>query len=140
LKIGRRSLTELYCDHNIARQLVSLLRRADYDVLTADEIGLAAAKEDQQLLTAAQRERTLLTYDAEDFWLLHRAWLRWTAAWNVSLQNRQIVTRRKPWTTFLAASHSSPTNSTAGMPQAGRNYGRVCHVLCLQCRVHHDQR
>jgi hypothetical protein len=89
-------LTELYCDHNIARQLVNLLRRAGYDVLTADDIGLAAAKDDQQLLTAAQRGRTLLTYDAEDFWLLHRAWLRWTAAWNVSLQHRGILLLPQP--------------------------------------------
>ncbi|MGN6813657.1 MAG: DUF5615 family PIN-like protein [Thermomicrobiales bacterium] len=95
-------MTELYCDHNIARQLVSLLRRAGYDVLTADEIGLAAAKDDQQLLTAAQRGRTLLTYDAKDFWLLHRAWLRWTGAWNVSRQHRGILLLPQP---------SKPSNS-----------------------------
>jgi hypothetical protein len=70
-------------DENFATPLARLLSAAGHDIATARDLGLIGAPDDKVLLTAAEQGRVLLTHNSADFLLLHRAWLRWPAAWGL---------------------------------------------------------
>jgi len=74
-------MARFHLDQHVSYQIAALLRAAGHDVETAYEVGLAAADDDVHLFHAAQERRMLLTHNAADFLLLHKAWLRWSRGW-----------------------------------------------------------
>jgi hypothetical protein len=76
-------VADLYADQNISLDLVRLLCQNGHNATTAREERFDRAPDDEHLLTAAERCLVLITQDADDFLLLHSAWLRWPAAWRI---------------------------------------------------------
>ncbi len=76
-------MTAFYTDHNVTAHLAPALRSLGHSVVTARDLGLQQAADDEHLLLAAQRGWLLVTHNATDFALLHDAWRRWGAAWRV---------------------------------------------------------
>ena len=89
-------MTRLHIDHDVSADLLPLLRRAGHDIVTAAELGLSAAPDDVHLLAAADDGRVLLTYNTKDFILLHGAWRRWSAAWQVARHHAGILILKAP--------------------------------------------
>jgi hypothetical protein len=77
-------VARFHLDHNVSRWLAPRLRTAGHDAVTARDAGLEQAGDDEQLLTAAQQVRILLTHNRRHYALLHDAWRRWPAAWAVA--------------------------------------------------------
>jgi hypothetical protein len=84
-------MADFYLDHNVAVELGHLLRGLGHTVRTADELGLAAAKDDEHLLLASERAWIFVTNNKRDFTLLHGAWKRWATAWGVTPQHFGIM-------------------------------------------------
>jgi Domain of unknown function (DUF5615) len=106
-------VAEFYLDHNVAAAIAGHLRAAGHGALTADELGLAGARDHRHLLEAAQRGRVFVTYNWDDFRLLHDAWVEWPPAWGVEPrpQHAGVVVipqpdpRRGSWLAPDAAAH-----------------------------------
>lgn len=96
-------MADAYADRNVSFDLVGALRSTGHRVVTARDEGLDHAGDDVHLLSAAQRERVLLTSNAKDFRLLHDAWRRWSNAWNVSPRHHGLVVSRQTWSWQRAA-------------------------------------
>jgi len=77
-------VARFYLDHDVSLGLSPLLSRIGHDVRAAQEMGLAQATDDSQLLTAAQQGQIFLTHNRKDYVLLNDAWSRWPRAWGVS--------------------------------------------------------
>ncbi len=77
-------MAAFYLDHNVALQVVRLLARAGHTAISTRSLGRQRADDDEQLLLAAQHRWIVATHNEDDFELLHKAWLRWSHAWNVS--------------------------------------------------------
>jgi len=77
-------VTDLYLDHNISRLLAEQLRDAGYRVVTTRASGMDEAGDERQLLFAATQRWVFLTHDIKDYYLVHDAWLLWSAAWGVT--------------------------------------------------------
>lgn len=84
-------MASIYADHNASRDLTALLRGRGHDVVRTRDLGLDRATDGLQLLTAATFGRVFLTYNERDFVLLHDAWLRWSAAWQVAPTHVGII-------------------------------------------------
>lgn len=71
------SRIRLYLDEDaMRRSLVFGLRARTVDVLTALEAGMINRKDEAHLTTASSSGRTLYTYNAADYCLLDRNWMR----------------------------------------------------------------
>jgi hypothetical protein len=55
-------VADFYFDHNISVEIAGLLRMAGHTAVTADEIGLAGATDDEHLLVAAERRSILVSH------------------------------------------------------------------------------
>ena len=66
------SLSLLIDEDSLAKPLVNLLRKAGYDVITANEAGLAGALDSVVLDYAREENRVLLTQNCDDFQSLHQ--------------------------------------------------------------------
>jgi predicted nuclease of predicted toxin-antitoxin system len=66
------SLALLLDEDSQAKYLVSLLRAAEHDVLTINEIKLTGTSDDEVLKCARQQRRILLTRNCSDFYELHQ--------------------------------------------------------------------
>ena len=75
---------DFYLDHDVSDRVVPLLRGLGHTVVTSDEVGLGAAVDPYQLLTATHNGWVLVSHNRKDFRLLHNAWLLWREAWGVS--------------------------------------------------------
>ena len=84
-------MAPLLADHNLSRPLVRLLRDRGHDAVTSRELGLDRATDGLHLLTASSLDRVLLTHNERDFLLLHDAWLRWAAAWNIQPLHAGVI-------------------------------------------------
>ncbi len=84
-------MADLYIDHNVALHIAQALRRHGHNVATVPELRAERAKDDEQLLVAAQQGRILVTHDVKDFRLLHDAWRRWSRAWRIAPQHSGIL-------------------------------------------------
>ena len=84
-------MADFYLDHNVAVELAAILPGLGHTVSTADELGLAAADDDEHLLLASQRGWIFVTNNKKDFTLLHKAWRRWAASWGVSPHHSGIL-------------------------------------------------
>ena len=84
-------MAAFYLDHNVHRGLAQLLRTGGHDAVATHEISLERATDDVQLLTAAEHGWIMVTHNRKDFVLLHRAWRRWSRAWNVTPEHAGVV-------------------------------------------------
>ncbi len=84
-------MARLHLDQHVSHHIAAELRIAGHDVVTAYEIGPAAADDDVHLLHASREDRIFLTHNADDFLLLHKAWVRWTHGWDFFRQHSGIL-------------------------------------------------
>jgi len=77
-------VARIYVDEDLSPRLAARLRERGHDAVATQDAGRKGASDDDQLLFAAQQRRTLVALNGRDFVLLHDAWLRWSAAWQVS--------------------------------------------------------
>jgi hypothetical protein len=71
-------------DENVTERLIMLLILLGYDATSVGRIGSKGSNDAAQLLNATALGQAIVTYDAEDYELLHHAWRGWSAAWNVN--------------------------------------------------------
>ena len=76
-------MADLYLDNDVSLVLARLLRQNGHNVIATKEERRSRASDDEQLLTAATRQRILVTHNVADFVLLHNAWRRWAEAWQL---------------------------------------------------------
>ncbi len=84
-------MANLYLDHDMAAEAAALLKNQGHVVATARELGLDAAPDYMQLLTAFRRESIMVTHNRKDFLELHGAWLTWSQEWSVAMQHPGII-------------------------------------------------
>lgn len=84
-------MAALHLDHNVARHVGVHLRAMGHDVTSAQREGLSRAGDDEHLLVAAEQDRVIITHNRKDFFLLHDAWRRWSAAWQVRPRHAGIL-------------------------------------------------
>lgn len=89
-------MARFYLDQNVSVVTTRSLQVRGHDVLTARDEQSQRAKDDQHLLIAAEQDRILVSHDVADFVLLHGAWLRWSAAWNVAPRHAGILIIPQP--------------------------------------------
>lgn len=79
-------MARFYTDEDIPSRLVQLLYDSDqhHDVITTRNVNKQGDSDADQLLTATQQRRILLTHNEDDFLLLHLAWHRWSRHWGVN--------------------------------------------------------
>jgi uncharacterized protein with PIN domain len=65
----------LYTDEDVTDRLAVLLRKSGYDAESAAGAGTLGFSDEEQLLFAACRGWTILTYNRRDFSVLARQWL-----------------------------------------------------------------
>jgi hypothetical protein len=73
-------VSAFYLDNDVSNEVIGLLETKGHDVLHTRRHGQARASDDQQLLTALRLNRILVTHNAKDFGLVHRAWRLWPGA------------------------------------------------------------
>lgn len=76
-------MSSIYLDHNVSRDVISPLRWAGHDVLSARDLGLTRLPDDAQVLSAVRARRVLVTHNRRHFTLLHDAWVTWPLAFGV---------------------------------------------------------
>lgn len=64
----------LYTDEDVTDRLAYLLRKRGYEAESALEAGTTRCTDEEQLVFAASRDRTLLTYNRRDFSVLAKRW------------------------------------------------------------------
>lgn len=65
-----------YFDENIQTPLADALKTRGIDVVTTREAGNAGIEDIRQLAYAAEKGRTILSYNKRDFALIHYQWMR----------------------------------------------------------------
>lgn len=66
----------LYLDEDsMNRDLVQALRARGVDVLTALEVGMIEYPDEEHLIRAVSDNRVLYSFNVEDFYRIHTAWL-----------------------------------------------------------------
>ena len=114
-------MAAFYTDHNVGAPLVQLLRGSGHDVVTAYDVGLPGAYDEQHLLVAARAGRTLITHNRDDFLLLHRAWQLWSGEWQVRAQHAGVLIIRQTLT-FARMAQEIEVVLGFGVPLANRLY------------------
>ena len=84
-------MAAFYLDHNVPLEVASYLRTTGHDVRTTRDIRKERASDDEQLIIAFQAGRILITQNADDFILLHRAWYRWSRLWSLEIDHPGIL-------------------------------------------------
>ena len=70
----RRTLIFLYTDEDVTDQLAVLLRERGYEAASAGGCGTRGFSDEEQLVFAASRGWTILTYNRRDFVRLAQLW------------------------------------------------------------------
>ena len=84
-------MANFYTDHNVALQVAILLRQAGHTAITARDLGLERAGDDEHFLVAAQHSWILVTHNRQHFSLLHDAWRRWFQTFGVLAMHAGIL-------------------------------------------------
>jgi hypothetical protein len=82
-------------DEDVAADVADILSAHGQDALTVSDLARRASKDDAILWLAARLHRTLLSHNAGDFVMLHRAWHRWRV--DLSHAGILIVRQRLAW-------------------------------------------
>lgn len=75
-------MLKLYVDEDVTERLNDALTALSVDVISANR-GHKGLEDPYQLLVATDLGHVLVTNNAGDFLLLHRAWHAWSAAWDL---------------------------------------------------------
>lgn len=89
-----------HLDQDIGRKLKDHLNAHYSDpncAKTAVELGLHLAPDGHHLLMAAQASRIFVTHNARDFITMQDAWVRWSAAWDVTSMHAGILIIHQGW-------------------------------------------
>lgn len=70
-------MTDFYLDHNAKQQIAYELQARGHTAVTAISQNRDRASDPENVLTAVRQARIVITYDREDFRMLHDAWTRW---------------------------------------------------------------
>ncbi|MGI8854739.1 MAG: DUF5615 family PIN-like protein [Thermomicrobiales bacterium] len=89
-------MADFYLDHNVSNHLATLLRHRGHIVMSARQIGQERGDDAEHLFIAAQEQSIVVTHDRDDFTLLHRAWVRWQAGWNIAASHSGIIVIPQP--------------------------------------------
>lgn len=71
-------MATFYFDENMSLKVAPFLTAARHHVVTYLAMGLKGARDDVQLFTAREHDWPLVTYNGNDFVLLHDALRRWS--------------------------------------------------------------
>ena len=74
-------VSDIYIDEDLSDDLPSALRALGYDAVHAREAGNERQINPRQLAFAARHGRLLVTANAQDFRMLHEAWVVWSTEW-----------------------------------------------------------
>ena len=74
-------MADLYFDADVRPAFRLLLEERGHNVVTSQELGQIAALDAEQLVTATQLDRILVTHNGKDFRMLCEAWPRWRRVW-----------------------------------------------------------
>jgi predicted nuclease of predicted toxin-antitoxin system len=81
----------MYLDENTTVRLIEPLTALGHDTVSANYLGHKGLTDAEQLLIASNLGRILVTYDRDDFLLLHEAWMVWSRAWGVPHTHAGII-------------------------------------------------
>lgn len=84
-------MADLYFDADVMPSFRLLLKDRGHDVLTTQELGRTAALDAEQLLTATELDRILVTHNGKDFRTLCQAWPVWRRVWGLAPIHRAGV-------------------------------------------------
>ena len=73
---GTPDTPRLYLNHDVSPVAGEALRRQGYDVVAAQEVGMADASDEEQLLRAAAEQRSLVSFNVRDYPALHLEFLK----------------------------------------------------------------
>ena len=77
-------MARFYLDENVAEALVAALGQLKHEAVSTTQMGRNGARDPQQLNTAVDLDRILVTHNEADFRLLHEAWRSWSSRWGVT--------------------------------------------------------
>lgn len=80
-----------YLDEHASERLTEALERLGEDATSADRLGHKGLSDAVHLRLAAESNRVLVTYDTNDFTLLHEAWHDWTNSWGAPVHHAGIL-------------------------------------------------
>lgn len=112
-------MAELYLDADVRPSFRLLLEVRGHDVLATQELDQVAALDAEQLLTATQLDRILVTHNGKDFRTLCQAWPTWRRVWGLDLAEHAGVI-------------AIPQQTLPPYPQAAR---QIDHLLKQHDRV-----
>lgn len=115
-------MAAFYLDHNVAFGIAQFLQARGHRATTARSIGLDTARDDEHFLKAAEQGWILVTHDWHDFFLLHDAWLRWSAAWQVNAEHSGILTIPQHGLSFARAAEELSAFVALGLPLVNELY------------------
>jgi predicted nuclease of predicted toxin-antitoxin system len=101
-----------YLDEDVSLGLRDELRNVGHDAVHVRDLGTRGRPDSYHLLSASQDQRILIAHNRDDYLLLHDAWNRWSATWNVTQGHAGILClpHMKPRELFFAVDvflHSS---------------------------------
>ena len=76
-------MADLYLDADIKPGYPLMLKMRWHDVITSHELGQLAATDAEQLVTATNLNRILVTHNGKDFRTLCQAWRIWRRVWGL---------------------------------------------------------
>jgi predicted nuclease of predicted toxin-antitoxin system len=110
----------IYLDENIEVALAVLLATEGIDALTARDVGMLGASDEEHLLKAVELDRAILTHDTQDFEVIA---IRWAAEGRVHngivLCTIPSPSEVRDALTFAMRLYPDLTNLTLRIPLAG---------------------
>lgn len=77
-----------YLDESVSERVTDSLAALGFDATSADRLGHKGRRDTEQMIIAARLHRVLVTYDTNDFILLHDAWRSWPSDWGLKDEPR----------------------------------------------------
>ena len=105
-------MADLYFDADVRPSFRLLLEDRGHDVITTQELGRLPAPDAEQLVTATQLGRILVTHNGKDFRTLCQAWPTWRRVWGLEPAEHAGVI-------------AIPQQTLLPLPQAARHVGRL---------------
>jgi Domain of unknown function (DUF5615) len=79
-----------YSDSHVSWPALARLQDFGHDVVRCQQVGNKDAEDEDHLLYASINAITLITSDS-DYEQLHRAWCKWSVAWQVTINHAGIL-------------------------------------------------
>lgn len=83
---------KLHLNENLSPRLAAELRRYGFDVTSSQESGMLSEPDSSQLAHAVSEQRAILTFDIEDFVLLHEEYMaEGKEHWGIIFSTREPI-------------------------------------------------